>query len=90
MRPLSYDPDAARQTVSVTLNSDLYARAKSLGLNVSRVAEQALAEAYARECATRVAEEMKRDLAAIGEYEHVHGSFADFARAQYASDDDPV
>lgn len=90
MRPPSYDPDAARRTVSLTLNSDLYAQAKRIGINVSRVAEQALADAYTRELSARLAEEMKRDLAAIGEYEQAHGSFADLARTQYANDDDPV
>jgi post-segregation antitoxin (ccd killing protein) len=87
MRTPEYDPDAPRRTVSLTLNSDLYARAKRLGLNASRVAERALAEAYARERAAQLAEEARRDLAAIAEYEDRHGSFSDFVRAQYGDDD---
>jgi hypothetical protein len=45
MRGADYDPDAPKRTVSLTVNSDLYARAKKLGLNASRIAEQALADA---------------------------------------------
>lgn len=87
MRTPEYDPNAPRQTVSLTLNSDLYARAKRLGLNASRIAEQALAEAYARERAAQLAEEAKRDLQAIAEYEQRNGSFSDLARAHYERDD---
>ena len=47
MRERPYDPKAAKQTVSITLNSDLYAKVKSLGINASKVAEEALAAAYA-------------------------------------------
>lgn len=46
MKNLLFDPKAAKQTVSITLNSDLYAKAKSVGINASRVAEEALAVAY--------------------------------------------
>jgi post-segregation antitoxin (ccd killing protein) len=35
--------EAPKQTVSLTINSDLIARIKSLGINASRVAETALA-----------------------------------------------
>ncbi len=90
MRTPEYDPVAPKQTVSVTLNSDLYARAKRLGINASRVAEQALAEAYARERAAQIAEEMRKDLDAIAAYEEKHGSFADHARTQFERDDDAV
>ena len=43
MRPF-YDHKAAKQTVSLTLNSDLYALAKRCGINASQIAEQALAQ----------------------------------------------
>jgi len=45
-KPL-FDSKAAKQTVSVTLNSDLYAKTKSMGINASKVAEEALASKYA-------------------------------------------
>jgi len=41
MRRPRYDSSGPKQTVSLTLNSDLYPKAKSLGINASRVAEQA-------------------------------------------------
>lgn len=43
MRSSLYDLKATKQTVSVTINSDLYAQAKGLAINTSRVAEEALA-----------------------------------------------
>ena len=42
-----FDPSAKKRTVSLTLNSDLYAKAKERGINASQVAEAALAEALA-------------------------------------------
>ena len=46
MRVPLYDHNAKRKTVSVTLNADLVARATALGINISRVAEAALSEAF--------------------------------------------
>jgi post-segregation antitoxin (ccd killing protein) len=34
-----FDSRARKQTVSLTVNSDLYARTRALGINASRVAE---------------------------------------------------
>ncbi len=47
MRDPLFDPKAAKQTVSITVNSDLYAKAKSLGINISKVAEESVATRYA-------------------------------------------
>ena len=47
MKNSHYDTGARKQTVSVTLNADLYAQAKGAG-NPSRAAEKALADAPAR------------------------------------------
>ncbi len=44
MRKPLHDLKAGKQTVSITLNSDLYAKAKSLGINASKVAEEAIAQ----------------------------------------------
>ena len=82
-----YDPDAPKRTVSLTLNADLYARATRLGLNVSRIAEQAVADAYARERAAAIAAEVQAELRAVASYEDRHGSFADAVREQYRDDD---
>ncbi len=87
MRTPDYDTSAPKQTVSLTLNSDLYARAKQLGLNASRIAEQALADAYARERAAQIEAEVRNELQAVAAYEERNGSFADLVRARYESDD---
>ena len=87
MRERPYDPKAAKQTVSITLNSDLYAKAKSLGINASKVAEEALAAAYAVCRAESLKAELREDVAAVDRYAERHGAFADLVRAHYEQDD---
>ncbi len=58
MRNPLFEPKAAKQTVSITLNSDLYAKAKGMGINTSKVAEEALAYEYAQ----RLSEELRAEL----------------------------
>jgi antitoxin CcdA len=83
VRDTPYELRAAKQTVSLTLNSDLYAKAKALGINVSQVAEQAVADAYTRLRAETLAREIAADLAAAAAYADQHGAFADHVRAHY-------
>jgi post-segregation antitoxin (ccd killing protein) len=90
MRTAPYDLKASKQTVSVTVNSDLYAKAKGLGINVSQVAEQAVADAYSRKRSEALAAEIEADLAAAAEYAELHGAFGDFVRAHYGRDDGAV
>lgn len=90
MRHPLYEKNAAKQTVSLTLNSDLYAKAKSIGINASRVAEEALAEEYAARRAEGIRAELRQDLAALEKYQEQHGSFAELVRAHYESDDGSV
>jgi post-segregation antitoxin (ccd killing protein) len=85
-----FDPKAAKQTVSITLNSDLYAKAKSVGINASRVAEEGLAQEYAQRHSEALIAELRQDLAAAESYAEQHGSFADLVREHYERDDDPV
>ena len=68
------------QTVSLTINSDLIARIKSLGVNASRAVETALAAELKRHRREAVAAEVTADLAASNSYVAKHGSFADLAR----------
>jgi antitoxin CcdA len=75
--------EAPKQTVSLTINSDLIARIKSLGINASRVAETALAAELERHRREAVATEVTADLAASNNYMAKHGSFADLAREHY-------
>lgn len=90
MRKPIFEPKAAKATVSLTLNSDLYAKAKSLGINASRVAEQALAEAYAEKRAKTLREELEQDLQAADHYTSVHGSFSALVRQHFEEDDGSV
>jgi post-segregation antitoxin (ccd killing protein) len=90
MRDAPYELKAPKQTVSVTVNSDLYAKAKRAGINVSQVAEQAVADAYARRRAELIAAEIREDLSAVDDYSAQHGDFAELARAHYDRDDGAV
>ncbi|MDE1924108.1 MAG: type II toxin-antitoxin system CcdA family antitoxin [Gammaproteobacteria bacterium] len=85
-----YDVKAPKQTVSLTLNSDLYGQAKKLGINASQVAEEALDHAVAKRLADLVRAEIRQDLAAYNSYVAEHGSPAEMARAHYAGKDDAV
>jgi post-segregation antitoxin (ccd killing protein) len=90
MREPLFEPKAAKQTVSITLNSDLYAKAKSIGINTSKVAEEALAQEYAQRRSEVLLAEIRQDLAAVEAYAEQHGSFPDLVREHYARDDDTV
>ena len=93
MRDPLYSPKAPKQTVSITLNSDLYAKAKGAGINASKVAEQAIASAYTALQAKALAEELRASLAAVSAYALQHGSFPDSIRQLYEesdAEDDPV
>ena len=76
-----------KQTVSLTINSDVFARAKALRINASQIAEDALAREVSRVEAARLKVEILQDLAASNAYTERHGSFADMVRAHYESDD---
>jgi post-segregation antitoxin (ccd killing protein) len=83
VREPAYDGSAARQTVSLTINADLFARIKALGINASRVAEEALARELERHRAEQLQRDIKQDVVAMNAYVAQHGSFADLARAHY-------
>jgi antitoxin CcdA len=90
MRNPLFEPKAPKQTVSVTLNSDLYAKAKSLGINASKVAEEALAEEYSARLRETLRTEIQNELTALERYETQHGSFPELVRAHYERDDGAI
>jgi len=90
MKDPLFDESAARRTVSVTLNSDLYARAKEAGINVSRVAEQALAGAYAEKAREALRAQMAEDIRALDAFAEKYGSFTEEMEAWEATLDEPV
>ncbi len=90
MRQHHFDPTARKQTVSLTVNADLYRRAKAEGINASQVAEDALAQALADRLSTKVQAEIKQDIAAYDAYVEKHGSPAQMLRDHLADRDDAV
>lgn len=88
MRNPPHDVKAPKQTVSLTINSDLYAQAKRLGINASQVAEEALIEQVARRKAEQIRAEIRQDLEAVDAYAAKYGSFPDMVRQHYAGDDE--
>ena len=90
MRDPIFEPKAPKQTVSITLNSDLYAKAKSLGINASKVAEEALAHEYSARRSEALRAEIGDELAALERYEAQHGSFPELLRAHYERDDGAI
>lgn len=79
-----YDHAAKKQTVSLTINSDLYAKARAEGLSVSQIAEEALAKAYTEQMRTKIAAELREEAAAYDAFVTKHGSLAELAREQFA------
>ena len=88
MRQPLFDPTAKKKTVSLTLNGDLYAKAKAHGINASRVAEAALAQALAAREADEIRADVEKDLAAYNAYVDKHGSPAEMLRDYLADRDD--
>jgi post-segregation antitoxin (ccd killing protein) len=68
-----YGARARKRTVSLTLNGDLYARAPAAGMNASRIAEAALAEALKAHAGETLREEIRRDMRALAAYVEQHG-----------------
>jgi antitoxin CcdA len=89
VRSPPHDVKAAKQTVSLTINSDLYAQAKKLGINTSQVAEEALIQQVARRRAEQLQVEIRQDLDAASSYIAKHGSFAEMVRQHYSDDVEP-
>jgi antitoxin CcdA len=88
MRQPLYDPTAKKRTVSLTLNSDLYAKTKEAGINASQVAEAALAAALTSQRAEKARSEIEQDLAAYNAYVEKHGSPAEMLRDYLSKRDD--
>lgn len=87
MRSRFYDVRAAKQSVSLTINTDLYDQARRLGIRASRVAEEVIAYETAKCRAERIRAEIWQDLEALDAYEAKHGSFAAMTREHYRADD---
>jgi post-segregation antitoxin (ccd killing protein) len=83
-----FDAAARKRTVSLTINGDLYARTKAAGINASRVAEAALAEALRRRQAEVLRGEIRRDQRALARYVAEHGDPAAELREMFEPSSD--
>lgn len=87
MRTPLYDVNARRKTVSITLNSDLVAKAAAVGINISRTAEAALIQAFEAAEKTKIRAEIREAGRMVDEYVAIHGMpFDDWANEALADD----
>jgi post-segregation antitoxin (ccd killing protein) len=61
-----------------------------MGINASKVAEEALAQEYSARLRDALRAEIRDELAALERYEAQHGSFPELVRAHYERDDGAV
>jgi antitoxin CcdA len=83
-----YDHTAKRKTVSVTLNADLVARSAAHGINISRVAEAALAAAFEEAEKAKIREEIREAARFTDEIVRKYGHPFPESRAMFMPDDD--
>lgn len=78
---LSYRTDAPKKPVNLSLNSDLLRMGKDLGLNLSSVAEAAIAQAVKESMAEHWLKENGEAIQAYNKRVEAHGVFSDDLRA---------
>jgi len=83
-----FDAAARKRTVSLTINSDFYAKTRAAGINASRVAEEALAEALRAKQAKVLLDEIRRDQQALARYVAEHGDPAAELREMFENSSD--
>jgi len=76
-----FDQTAVKRPVNLTLNSDLVARARSEGLNLSALAEEAVAAALARIARDRFEVEVAQASRVHDQYLAEYGSLGEAVRA---------
>jgi antitoxin CcdA len=77
----AYNVDAAKRPVNVTLNSDLVVRARAEGLNLSALAEAAVAAALDRIAYARFEAEVAQACQVHKQYLAEYGSLGEAVRA---------
>ena len=80
-RMTPFDRNAAKRSVNLTLNSDLVTRARAEGLNLSALAEEAVAAALTRRAREKLAAEIAQACRAHEQYLSEYGSLGDAVRA---------
>ncbi|HEY3401451.1 MAG TPA: type II toxin-antitoxin system CcdA family antitoxin [Geothrix sp.] len=76
----TYQLEAPKRPVNLSLNSDLLRQARELGLNLSGVAEEALAYAVSARLAERWVEENRDAVEAYNQRIEARGAFSDGLR----------
>lgn len=76
-----YKTDAPKKPVNLTLNADLLRLGKELGLNLSGIAEEALAQAVKGHLAEAWLRENADAIQAYNEHVDSHGVFSDGLRS---------
>jgi antitoxin CcdA len=87
MQNAPYDLAARKRTVSLTLNSDLYAKVRAAGMNASRIAEAALVQALKAKEAEVLRAEIREDMKALADYIAAHGDPAAELREMFDPSD---
>lgn len=82
----AYDPQAAKRPVNISLNADLVAKARDAGLNLSAIAEEAVATALARRARENWEAEIAAACAAHDRYLEQYGSLGEILRGQDLAD----
>jgi antitoxin CcdA len=75
-----YDENAAKQSTNLSINSDLLRQAREFKLNVSRAAEERLAELVRAEKERQLREDLAESIQAYNEFVDKHGLFGDGLR----------
>jgi len=68
-----FDRSASKLVVSLSINSDLYAKAQALGVDTSRVAEAAIARAVQSADREQLLADIRKDREVLARYIAEHG-----------------
>ena len=74
---VGYDGAAPKRPVSLSLNEDLVAKAKALGINISAAAEAGVAHVVAEAERRRIEAQAEAAMQVWNDYSASHGSVAD-------------
>ena len=77
----TYDHSAPKKATNLTVNSDLLSQAKALGINISAVLEQSLAEQVKKLKAAAWVRENESAIQAYNQDVEHNGTFGDDSRA---------
>ena len=76
-----YDPEAPKKPTNVSVNRDLLAKSRDLGINLSAALERALREQLTEAQAEEWSEENQAAIQAYNEFVEQHGCFGEEFRS---------